>query len=119
MSISSVIAGNTMLIAILIVFIFLFVQFYLKPKFFPNLFSNQSQTPVPTKQEEMAKDVQTAHLEEKQKLSDRMKNGFKVMGLKLQNNPYLQNIAEAQKQTNENEEDPYATDFSKVGKVDF
>lgn len=117
MSIASVIASNTMLIAILIIFIFLFIQLYLKPKFFPNLFSSQTQTTVPTKQEEMVKDVENAHLEETQKLSDRMKNGFKIMGLKLQNNPYLKNIAEAQKQTDE--VDPYSTDFSKVGKVDF
>ena len=75
----------------------------------------------------MVKDIKEVYKEEtkvkvseNQTLVNRMSNGFKVLGLKLKNNEYLQNMVEAQNEkSNEEEEDVYATDFSKIGKVNF
>ena len=102
------ITQHTLLVAIIVIIIFLLYQFYLKPKYFTGIKVDQG---LPE-----AKPVYQSIPTEKDTTPARIRRGFGVMKNKIADSDFIKNIHSQQE---DDGPDPFATDFSKMGQVDF
>lgn len=89
MSFIQFISNHTFLVAIVVIGIFLFYQFYLRPKFSEKPQIQTVQTTV----------ANTSHLpiDQKEGVGSRMARGFTVMADKIRNSEFIKNQQEEQK----------------------
>ena len=106
MDLSTIIAKYSLWIALVVIIIFLFYNFFIKPKYL------REQKPLDQYAPFLKETLEKESIEQKQKPLERIGRGFKVMHDKIKNSDYIKGIQEEQENS---DPDEFSTDLSNLG----